>query len=84
LQLPRESAEVVQPSQRVTVCEQLDGVLRILAGEVELSWTIACREPAHERSKKKARNGPTGSSQGQKPRADHPWRGRPQQSPKEV
>jgi len=83
LQLPRESAEVVQPSQRVTVCEQLDGVLRIFAGEVELSWSTACREPAHERSKRKPRNGPTGSSQGQKPRADHPWRGRQKKSPED-
>jgi hypothetical protein len=75
LQLPRESAEFVRPRQRVTICEQLDGVLRIFAGDRELTWSDArCTPPPRKR--RKARSGPTGSSQGHKPRPDHPWRGR--------
>lgn len=73
LQLPAESASVVEPSQSVTLCEQLDGTLRVFLGDVELSWSEASRDPS--RSKPKSpRKGPTGSSQGHKPRVDHPWR----------
>lgn len=75
LQLPRESAEFVRPGQRVTICEQLDGVLRVFAGDRELKWSdMRCTPPPRKRTK--ARSGPTGSSQGHKPRPDHPWRGR--------
>lgn len=86
LQLPRESAAVVQrfpqpTRQRVTMCEQLDGVLRVFVGEVELSWS-ATRSEARGGSEKASVGHPTGSSQGQKPRADHPWRGRKGVPPK--
>jgi transposase len=73
LQLPSESAAFVQSGQRVTVCEPLDGVLRVFAGEREVPWS-AIRNPPQAKSRK--RLGPTGSSQGQKPAADHPWRRR--------
>jgi molybdenum-dependent DNA-binding transcriptional regulator ModE len=75
LQLPRESAEWVQPGDRVQVCEQLDGQVRVFAGSRELSWSEA-RSSAPARKTKASRKGPTGSSQGQKPSASHPWRGR--------
>ena len=75
LQLPRESAEWVQPGDRVQVCEQLDGRLRVFAGSRELSWS-ATRSSAPPRKSKASRSGPTGSSQGQKPSTEHPWRGR--------
>jgi transposase len=75
LQLPVESASVVEPSQSVTLCEQLDGALRVFLGDVELSWSEASRDPSRSKPKPKPhRDGPTGSSQGHKPRADHPWR----------
>jgi hypothetical protein len=75
LQLPRESAAVVEPRQRVTLCAQLDERLRVFAGEVELSWSPAGSDrPRVEPNK--PRGQPTGSSQGHKPPADHPWRGR--------
>lgn len=76
LQLNASAAEAVQPTQRVTLCEELDGRLRVFAGALEVSWTVACGD--RPRSSPKQSSGvPTGSSQGQKPRADHPWRGRP-------
>ena len=75
LQLPRESAEWVQPGDRVQVCEQLDGRLRVFVESRELRWSAA-RSSAPARKAKVSRKGPTGSSQGQKPSATHPWRGR--------
>lgn len=75
LQLSRQTAAWVAPRQSVTVCEQLDGRLRVFAGDRELDWT-ATRSERPPVKRRKARSGPTGSSQGQKPRADHPWRGR--------
>jgi transposase len=73
LQLPSESAAFVQSGQRVTVCEPLDGVLRVFAGEREVRWSAILNPP---QVKPRKRLGPTGSSQGQKPAADHPWRKR--------
>jgi hypothetical protein len=74
LQLPRDSAAWLQPRALVTLCEQLDGTLRVFVGERELSWT-ATRAGASAGKRQEGRSGPTGSSQGQKPGADHPWRG---------
>lgn len=73
LQLPQAVAEEIQPGTRVTVREQLDGVLRVFHGKIELPWSPACGERPARRRKRK-RPGPTGSSQGQKPAANHPWR----------
>ena len=73
LQLPREAAEFLHSGQRVTVCEPLDGELRVFAGEREVSWSPILNPPLPKLAK---RTGPTGSSQGQKPAANHPWRGR--------
>jgi transposase len=73
MQLPRETAEFIRSGQRVTVCEPLDGVLRVFAGDREVSWSPILAPPLPKAAK---RPGPTGSSQGQKPAANHPWRGR--------
>jgi transposase len=73
LQLPRETADFIRSGQRVTVCEPLDGVLRVFAGDCEVCWSPILNLPLPKPAK---RTGPTGSSQGQKPAADHPWRGR--------
>lgn len=73
LQLPREAAEFMRSGSRVTVCEPLDGKLRVFAGEREVFWSPIVNPPLPKQPK---RTGPTGSSQGQKPAADHPWRGR--------
>ena len=73
LQLPREAAEFVHSGQRVTVCAQLDGVLRVFAGDREVPWSPIL-SPLLPKPRK--RTSPTGSSQGQKPAANHPWRGR--------
>lgn len=74
LQLPREAAEFVQSGSRVTVCEPLDGPLRVFAGDRELLWSSTLNPPVPKPPK---RTGPTGSSQGQKPAANHPWRNYP-------
>src|SRR5476649_2908845 len=73
MQLPRETAEFIRSGQRVTVCEPLDGVLRVFAGEREVRWSAIQNLPLPQPS---ARTGSTGSSQGQKPAANHPWRKR--------
>lgn len=74
LQLPRAAADQVQPGQSVVLSEQLDGRLRIFIGDHELPWSHVRETPPPRRP---ASRGPTGSSQGQKPRADHPWRRTP-------
>jgi hypothetical protein len=73
LQLTRESSAHVRPGDRVTVCEQIDGRLRLLHGEQELTWS-STRTPTVRAPKKPSRTGPTGSTQGQRPAASHPWR----------
>lgn len=73
MQLAAESAAIVQPKQRVTLCEQLDGELRVFAGDLEVNWSPARGERPRVAAKP-SRGHPTGSSQGQRPRADHPWR----------
>jgi hypothetical protein len=74
LQLPVEVAEFIQCGHRVTVCEPLEGSLRVFAGERELLWSPILNPPL---PKPPRRLGPTGSSQGQRPAANHPWRGSP-------
>jgi transposase InsO family protein len=72
LQLGRASG--VQPKDRVEVCVQLDGRVRLFAGGRELSYGLTRSEPAkisHPRP-----SGPPKSNQGQKPSAKHPWRGK--------
>lgn len=82
LQLPRATAAQVQPSQRVEVRAQLDGRLRIFVGECELPWSTVREAPPEPHQAASPARGPTGSSQGQRPRADHPWRGRNPPTPK--
>jgi molybdenum-dependent DNA-binding transcriptional regulator ModE len=72
LQLSRESN--LQPGDRVLVVEQLDGRLRLFAGDCELAWGPVRSEPRPQRRRASAGQ-PTKSSQGNKPAANHPWRG---------
>ena len=72
LQLPPATAQHLQPGTKVMVSQQLDGHLRIFAGDRELPWS-----PVRDTASRPARRssptcGPTGSTQGQKPRANHP------------
>jgi Helix-turn-helix domain len=73
LQLPCEASEFMQNGCRVTVCEPLEGQLRIFASEREILWSPIVNPPLPKPPK---RTGPTGSNQGQKPAANHPWRNR--------
>ena len=79
LQLPRaragEPGAAVKPGDRVQVCEQLDGRVRVFAGDHELSWSATRSEPSRPRKAAPRRVGPPKSNQGQKPAATHPWRG---------
>lgn len=81
LQLPRDSG--LQPGQRVIVCEQLDGRVRLFRGDRELAYGTTRTEPVPQRPRAKSPSGPTKSSQGFKPAKKHPWRGRgePSSSP---
>lgn len=72
LQLSASNRDVSLPGRRVTVCEQLDGTLHVLYNNHRLEWTAIASPPPKSRQPK--RTGPTRSSQGQKPAADHPWR----------
>lgn len=76
LQLPCETAAFVQPGMKVKVCELLDGSVRLFCDETELPWSPTRREPAMERKSSGKRTAEIRSSQGQRPAADHPWRGR--------
>jgi hypothetical protein len=73
MQLPCEAAEFMQSGRRVTICEPLVGPLRVFYGEREVAWSPIVNPPLPKPPK---RNRPTGSSQGLKPAANHPWRGR--------
>lgn len=64
----------IQPRQRVTVCEQLEGRLCLFDRNCELTYGITRTEPRCPR-KRVAHAGPTKSIQGQKPATIHPWRG---------
>ncbi len=70
LQLPRGS---FKPGSQAAVFEQLNGALRVFVGDVESTWSATRSEPKQER-KRVPQTGPSGSSQGQRPAMDHPWR----------
>lgn len=73
LQLPRSSG--VHPKQRITVCSQLDGRVRLFEGDRELTYGTNRTEPKPLPKPIKT-PGHAKSSQGQKPSASHPWRGK--------
>ena len=73
LQLKRDSG--MQPKQRVMVCEQIDGRVRVFYGERELAYGTTRTEPRPQPQRAKPRRGPTQSIQGLKPAKTHPWRG---------
>jgi hypothetical protein len=74
LQLGRESG--LQPGQRVLVCEQIDGQVRLFVGDQELSYRPTRSEPRPRRRRRPRRgSGAIKSSQGHRPASTHPWRG---------
>lgn len=80
LQLPPESAAVVRPGQKVEVCQQANGHLRVFSGEPEWTWVEAGQRSLRSVRRRRRKPGPTGSSQGLRPAANHPWRGRQRES----
>jgi hypothetical protein len=77
LQLEDSRDTPVRPKQRVTVCETLEGPLRLFLGDRELTWSSVHTRPQAPRKKPKPGKGDTiRSHQGQRPSANHPWRKR--------
>jgi hypothetical protein len=72
LQLGRASG--VQPKDRVEVCVQLDGRVRLFVGDRELSYGTTRSEPSATMRPRPPRT--PKSSQGNKPSPTHPWRGK--------
>jgi transposase len=72
LQLKRDCG--LQPKQMVVVCSQLDGRVRLFAGDRELAYGTTRSEPRPTKPRQRKRGGPTKSNQGRKPSAKHPWR----------
>ena len=76
-QLTAPNQKLALVGQRVTVCEQLDGKIRLRYHGRELVW-----EELPERPKASAKSKPTRTKEGPsqeakgpwKPAADHPWR----------
>lgn len=79
LQLSAAHGALNLPGRRVSVCEQLDGALSVLYDGRRLEWTELAGAPPKRRPPK--RRVASGSSQGRKPAADHPWRRRPRTTP---
>jgi hypothetical protein len=79
MQLPREAAEFIQSGRRITVCEPLEGALRMFVGEQEISWSPILNAPLPKAKQVR----PIASNQGQKPAAKHPWN-RPFKSVKPI
>lgn len=90
LQIPRSESPRVQPGDRVCVCAQRDGRRRVfLKSGVELTWSDvretrppAARKPAAQEAAttsatRAGRTSEIVSSPTHKPKATHPWRGRP-------
>jgi hypothetical protein len=75
LQLEESRDTPVRPKQRVTVCETLEGELRLFLEKQELAWSPVRTRPQASRKKHARRAGDTiRSHQGQRPPAGHPWR----------
>jgi hypothetical protein len=74
LQLGRDSG--VSAKQQVLVCEQLDGRVRLFAGDRELTYGESRTEPTPSRERKRAERpiGELRTSQENRPPADHSWR----------
>ena len=79
LQLQRDSG--MQPGQRVMVCEQIDGRVRVFDGDRELVHGNTRIQPRPQPKRAKTQPGPTRSIQGLKPAKAHPWRGRGEPTP---
>jgi hypothetical protein len=77
LQLEESRDTPVRPKKRITVCETLEGTLRLFLGDRELTWSPVRTRPQARRKKPARRPGDTiRSHQGQRPSAEHPWRKR--------
>lgn len=74
LQLTSAHRGLRLPGRRVTVCEPLDAPLCLLYDGRRLEFSELAEPPPKRRAVQ--RQAPTGSSQGQRPAANHPWRGR--------
>lgn len=75
LQLEESRDSPVRPKKRVTICETLEGTLRLFFDDRELTWSPVRTRPQVRRKKPTRRPGdPIRSHQGQRPSVGHPWR----------
>jgi hypothetical protein len=74
--LQLSSGSEVEPKQTVLVYEQLDGRVRAFLGERELTWGTSRTQPPARGKPGEAKRGPPRSNQGQRPAANHAWRGK--------
>ena len=73
-QLTEANRRLSLRGRRVVVCEELDGTIRLVSGQRELSWQeVGARAPAVRPSRRVRAKG---SEAPYKPAADHPWRRR--------
>ena len=77
-QLTAANQKLALVGGRVTVCEQLDGKIRLRYQGRELAWEELPERPKAANEPKRTKNGGTAKvSKGPwKPAADHPWRGK--------
>lgn len=77
LQLEASHDTPVRPKKRVTVCETLEGELRLFLGDLELTWSpVRTRPQARRKKLARCAGDIIRSHQGQRPPAGHPWRKR--------
>ena len=77
LQLTASNRKLALAKQRVTVCEQLDGRIRVRFRGRDLEYAELPDKPDRRDESAKDRSGPSKSSKGKgpwKPASDHPWR----------
>lgn len=65
------AGEQIQPGAAVTICEQLNGQLRVFSSRDELPWSSTPSPPPKSPPQ---RQGEIRSHQGQRPPENHPWR----------
>jgi hypothetical protein len=74
LQVARRHRSLQLAGRRVTVCEQLDGQVRLLYQGKELEWQELPSAPPRAEQARKPPGPAAGSQPPWKPPADHPWR----------
>ena len=73
-QLTEANRKLALVKRKLTVCEQLDGMVLLLLGKRTLAWDELPERPVWVASAKLAEKSPGVSGENRKPSAEHPWR----------